>query len=156
MSKVPSRSRHFGVGKEVGGCIYVHRAYEHVLPESVLESAKAVLPSEFSYQVVKYNVRRGSLSFVTSPDFDTAPEPTVGESILVRVDGSSSCRAPARDPEIYHHKWLMVADDYTGFDVEASKRRSGAWMQLPNVDRRRIGRKRYWQAQVVPRLADVT
>jgi hypothetical protein len=134
--------------------MYVHRSYEHVLPKSDLEFAKTALPSGFSYHVVKYHLRSRSLSFVNSPDFDTAPEPVVGESILVRTDGASNRRASSSDPEIYHHKWLMVADDYPGFDVGASKRRSAVWTQLPNVDRRRIGRKSYWEKNVLPRIGD--
>lgn len=152
MSKVLSRSPHLGIGKEIGGCIYVHRTYEHVLPKSNLEAAKAALPSEFSYQVVKYNLRSRNFSFVNSPDFDTALEPTVGQSILVRADGTSRRRAPLSDPEIYHHKWLFVTDDYTGFDVEASKQRSRSWINLPGIDRRRIGRKSYWEKHVLLRL----
>ena len=152
MSKLPSRSRHLAIGKEIGGCIYVHRTYEHLLPKSDLEAAQAALPSKFSYQVVKYNLRSRNFSFVNSPDFDTAPEPTVGESRLVRGDGTSRRRAPQSDPEIYHHKWLFVADDYTGFDVEAGKERSRSWINLPGIDRRRIGRKSYWEKHVLPRL----
>jgi len=37
-------------------------------------------------------------------------------------------RFPVGDPLIYHDKWLFVADDYAGFDVAASKRRSAAWL----------------------------
>jgi hypothetical protein len=56
------------------------------------------------------------------------------------------------DPYIYHHKWLFVSDDYEEFDVEASKSRSERWMALTDVDRSRIGRKSYWDEQVVPRI----
>jgi len=56
------------------------------------------------------------------------------------------------DPYIYHHKWLFVADDYGGFDVDESKRRSLAWMSLPDIDKSRIGRKSYWEDHVLPRL----
>jgi len=56
------------------------------------------------------------------------------------------------DPDIYHHKWLFVADDYQGFDVVASKTRSEQWIALGDVDRSRIGRKSYWEERVVPQL----
>jgi hypothetical protein len=59
---------------------------------------------------------------------------------------------PPNDPYIYHHKWLFVADDYDGFDVEESKARSDAWLALPEVDKSRIGRACYWHTHVVPRL----
>ena len=28
---LPKRSKRYGVGKEIGGAVYVHRRYEHVL-----------------------------------------------------------------------------------------------------------------------------
>ena len=59
---------------------------------------------------------------------------------------------PPSDPYIYHHKWLFVADDYDGFDVEESKSRSDAWLALPQVDKSRIGRACYWHTHVVRRL----
>ena len=41
---------------------------------------------------------------------------------------------PPSDPYIYHHKWLFVADDYDGFDVEESKARSGAWLCQTSIN----------------------
>jgi hypothetical protein len=46
----------------------------------------------------------------------------------------------------------FVADDYDRFNVEESRVRSQQWISLPNVDRSRIGRKSYWEQQVVPRM----
>ena len=45
-------------------------------------------------------------------------------------------------------------DDYTGFDITESKHRSILWQLLvPPVDTKRIGRKSYWEALVLPRLS---
>jgi hypothetical protein len=49
---------------------------------------------------------------------------------------------------------MWVADDYTGFDVKESKLRSLEWTSLPNIDRTRIGQKKYWDANIVPLLKD--
>ena len=76
--------------------------------------------------------------------------------VVVRADGTVERRSLPADPYIYHHKWLFVAEDYAGFDVEESKRRSQQWIALEGVDRSRIGRKRYWEQHVVPRLNDKT
>lgn len=152
MQRLPQRSKRFGVGKEIGGAFYVHRQYEDRLGLPVVE-AKAHLPADFDYQVVKYNQRTGAVSFVQSADFDTVPEPTVGDILIVSPDGQLRHRRQASDPEIYHHKWLFVADDYDGFDVEASKQRSLTWLSLEDVDRSRIGKKSYWQQHVVPRFS---
>jgi hypothetical protein len=152
MQKLPQRSKRFGVGKEIGGAFYVHRRYEDQLGQPVAE-AKAHLPADFDYQIVKYNQRTGTVSFIQSDDFDTASEPTVGDILIVSPDGQLRQRRQAADPEIYHHKWLFVADAYEGFDVEASKQRSLTWLSLEDVDRSRIGKKSYWEAHVVPRLS---
>ena len=148
---LPKRSKRYGVGKEIGGAVYVHRRYEHVLGAAV-EEARRHLPPEFCYTVVKLNLTNKSVSFVEVADFDSAPEPTIDTIITVRPDGSTKRIPPPSDPFIYHHKWLFVKDDYDGFDVEQSRARSRAHMALPDIDRRRIGKKNYWITEVVPRL----
>lgn len=148
---LPKRSKRFGVGKEIGGAVYVHRVYEAKLGELVAD-AKQHLPENTDYHVVKLNLRTRCVSFVQCLDFDTAAEPTVGNMVTVDAEGKVRRRSQSRDPEIYHHKWLFVAADYKGFDVEASKQRSLSWVSLENVDRTRIGRKSYWEQQVAPRL----
>lgn len=92
------------------------------------------------------------MSFIASPDFDTTDEPTVGDVVTVSTDGASRRRSQRADPQIYHHKWLFVADDCTGFDVAASKRRSATWLALDDVDKSRIGTRSYWDEHVVPRI----
>jgi hypothetical protein len=92
------------------------------------------------------------VSFVQCPGFDDEPEPSIGGVVTVRADGTLQRRAVPSDPPIYHHKWLFVEDDYAGFDVAESQRRSAAWLVLPGVDKSRIGRRSYWETQVVPRL----
>lgn len=151
MTDLPKRAARFGVGKEIGGAIYVHKRYEDLLPDCVGE-AKAQLPAGFSYHVVKYQVRSEVVSFVRCDDFDTADEPTVGDVCTVRPDGSATVRRQGKDPWIYHHKWLFVRDDYPSFDVEKSKTRSQLWLALDDIDLRRIGKKSFWEENVLPRL----
>lgn len=148
-----TRSRRYGVGKDIAGAVYVHRQYEEVFGDVVLE-AKRHLPKSYEYQVVKYDARTGNVSFVESKDFDSTDEPTVGEVVIVRKDTTTRHQRRLDDPPIYHHKWMFVRDDYRGFDVEASKRRSKQWLSLANVDRSRIGRLSYWRSQVIPRLSE--
>ena len=148
---LPKRSKRYGVGKEIGGAVYVHRKYECVFG-SVVEEARKHLPPDFSYTVVKLTLANKSVSFVEVADFDTAPEPTIGTIISVKTDGSCRRIAAPSDPFIYHHKWMFVKDDYDGFDVDESKTRSRAWIALTDIDRTRIGKKGYWQNTVVQRL----
>tara|TARA_R110002049_G_scaffold285698_4_gene467051 strand:+ start:209908 stop:210510 length:603 start_codon:yes stop_codon:yes gene_type:complete len=152
---LPRRSKKFGVGKEIGGNVYLHRLYEQLL-DIDLKKVKENLPPDFKYTVVKLNLKTRAVTFTHSHDFDTAEEPIVGKQLLVRDDGSTSMRKPPEDPYIYHHKWLFVADDYKGFDVDESRKRSLAWMSLPDVDKSRIGRASYWDSEVVPRLTEAS
>ena len=148
---LPRRSKKFGVGKEIGGCVYVHRSYEQLLGPAV-EHAKAALPSPFDYTVVKLNLKNNAVSFICCPDFDGQEEPEIHEIATISADGALLMRKRSTDPYIYHHKWLFVADDYPGFDVEKSKSRSRVILNLKDVNRRRIGKKSYWTAEVLPIL----
>ena len=150
-AELPTRSRRYGVGKEIGYATYVHREYEHLLGDTVAW-AKRHLPEHFSYTVVKLNGRTDAVSFIDCPGFDCEDEPVITAIIVVSADATVQRRSLPADPYIYHHKWLFVADDYLGFDVAASKERSRQWIGLGGVDRSRIGRLSYWQEVVVPRL----
>ena len=120
-----------------------------------MTAARKHLPKDFDFTVVKLNLATKAITFISSPDFDSAEEPIVGRFILVRADGTTMDRKQLNDPYIYHHKWLMVKDDYSGFDVEGSKQRSLLWLALSDVDKSRIGRKSHWETHVVPKLANL-
>lgn len=148
---LPERSREYGIGKEIAGKVYVHRQYEQVFGADMVH-AKQHIPPGFDYDIVKYNRRRQCYSFIQSKNFNTADEPTVGDSLLVRADGTTRSLKRKVDPMVYHHKWLFVDDDYTGFNVEESKQRSRKWLALSGIDRSRIGRHSYWTQHVLPKL----
>jgi hypothetical protein len=144
------------VGKRMAD-IYVHRDHTEAagLPQDALKRAKAHLPKDHEYHIVKHNPKEGSFSFIHSPDFDTAHEPIAGKAIKVHADGKLTTTKQKADPQIYHHKWEMVPDDYKGFDVAASKARSKHWRGIVGTDRAvssRIGTKSYWDREVVPKL----
>jgi DNA phosphorothioation-associated putative methyltransferase len=153
ISEMPQRSRRYGVGKEIGYAVYVHRDYEEHLGD-VVDWAKRHLPVSYDYTVVKLNQRNDSVSFIQCPGFDTEEEPAITGIVVVTADGQVQHRSLPADPYIYHHKWLFVADDYSGFDIAASKLRSAKWISLDKVDRSRIGRKSFWEAQILPLLSD--
>jgi hypothetical protein len=150
LTKLPKRSK-FGVGKLIGGNLYVHKQYEDIIPKEVFQKSKKYIDN-FEYNIIKYNIGTGSVTFIKSPDFDTSLEPIVGDSILIKSNGDIIFTESSDDPWIYHHKWLFVKDDYSGFDVEKSKKRSEQWTMLDNIDYRKIGKKSYWRQNVLPRL----
>ena len=151
MIKLPKRYNN-DVGKFIGGNVYVHRDYEDTLP--TIKAVKALLkkqPYNWGYEVVKYNLSNGNMSFIQCPGFNDEDEPDVGNVLLVTKTGIRTIRQPA-DPYIYHHKFLFVRESYKGFDVEASVKRSLVWMSLSGVDYSRIGKKSYWEREVAWRI----
>jgi len=151
MVRLPKRSTRFGVGKEIGGAVYVHRSYMDALPE-IAAKCLGFLDDETEYAVVKYAEKAETVSFIQSPNFDIASEPEVGDLITVTFGGKTTRRKRLSDPYIYHHKWLFVKDEYTGFDVEESRQRSLTWLAIEGIDKKRIGRQSYWDQHVVPRI----
>jgi hypothetical protein len=148
----PIKRSRLGVGKDIGGAIYLHRDYKNLLPDQagLVKAAKVAFDNGMQdYNVIKAS-KDGTYTFIKSLDFDTADEPTVGAYLTVKPDGSSK---RGNSNAIWHHKWLWVTDDYTGFNVEESKERSRKWLALPGIDFNRIGNKDYWDANVVPKIA---
>jgi hypothetical protein len=145
------------IGKKMGHDLYVHKDYvaQTPIPRDALKAAISKLPKDYDYTAVKYNKADGSFSFIQSPDFDTADEPTVGVSLKVSADGNVKRTNPPSDPWIWHNKWMWVGDDYSGFDVEKAKARGKQWKDVIGVDKAvssRIGKKSYWDTNIVPRL----
>ena len=147
--------KNFGVGKKIGNDLYVHKSAEDVIPVDILNNARRLI-GDFPYDVVKYNKKDNSISFIESPDFDTSPEPIIGNSIKVNADGSVS--KPRKGGNvIYHHKWNMVRPDYDGFDYNESMLRSAQWtsaLEGTGINRNKIGNKNYWDSNVLPLLGE--
>jgi len=142
-------------GKRVGSCVYVHRQYEsQVIPEDVLENAKKLMKWEDinhnlspCYDCVKWNKKTGAITFQWSNyTFDKWDEPEVGKCILVKDNTIRTLPRP-KEQQIWHHKWMWVADDYTGFNVEESKARSRLWEPyVTKEEKRKIGYKSFWDS----------
>lgn len=146
----PIKRSKLGVGKDIGGEIYLHRNYEKDIPDQEgLKKAKAAL-GKFKYNALKFS-KDGTFTFFSSPDFDTADEPVAGKYVKVSPEGKTK---ESETKNIWHHKWLWVKDDYKGFDVDESFKRSQSWLKLPDVDFNRIGNKDFWEKNVVPMITE--
>ena len=149
---VIKKSSKYGVGKEMGNILYVHKSAADIIPPDRLSKGKENLPPDFNYEIIKYDKSNGNITFIDSPDWDTADEPIVGDAILLRGDNTVREMKQKSSPQIYHHKWLFVRDSYNGFDSEKAKKRSRKWTALPNIKYSKIGYKDYWDRNVVPLL----
>lgn len=139
------------VGKRIGGAVYFHRLYLKemipTVPPVAADLIRTLIPEGFN--IVKF-VPKKTLSIILSPDFDTAKEPRVQEVYTYHYEHDVwSYHSYFNDnPPIYHHKWVFVKDDYTGFDVEDAKLRSSyidAEMSRRKINRSKIGYLKYWQ-----------
>ncbi len=142
----------YGVGKLIGGTLYLHRQYFKVIKKEIYKERLETLKREhpkFKFNTLKWNIKDESVSFVNSPDFDTADEPVAGEYITAYANDSTR---KGSTKSIWHHKWLWVKDDYKGFDVEESYRRSEAWLTIPMIEFSKIGNKSFWDKNYVPEI----
>lgn len=136
----------YGVGKAMGDQLYIHKKYvTDVVPADVWAKAKKLVPRGFSFNTLVYNPKKNTIRFDEAPDFDTAREPIPGDSVTVNyVTGDVG--SVKHSDSIWHHKWLWVKDDYTGFDVEKSKQWSRLWTS--KLKETAIGRAEHWKQQL--------
>lgn len=155
------------IGKKMSD-MYVHKDYvdKTSIPKDIYNNALSTLKKnhpDFSHTIVKHNPKNNNISFLHSPDWDTAHEPHIHDSVLVTPEGTSKYSAPKKEKQIYHQKWAFVGDDYKGFDVERSKLRTKQYQKAvdkvkqlkndPTVSKK-IGYKSYWDKEIVPHIED--
>lgn len=146
---IPQRYNKFGVGKFIGGNIYLHKLYVDLLPDTyhnVLSIFRKKYP-DVDFQIVKYHIGTQSYSFIQSPDFNTSPEPIVGNSYQVTLNGKITITKQKNNPQIYHHKWNFVKDNYPYFNVSESIQRSIQWKSIIGINKEissKIGTLNYW------------
>ena len=150
------RNSSTGVGKKIGGDLYVHKSSENVIPNLI--SFKSKLPSNYKYDVVKYNDKDKIVSFIKVPEFNIVQEPLATTGLKVFSDGTIK---NININQIYHHKWLFVDDSYKGFNIADSIERSLAWLPLRKNNKIKdfkwasIGRQEAWDKVIpfIPKLS---
>ena len=117
------------VGKFVTGQLFVHKDYaDEVIPKALLDKAKKILKKtkpDFKYRAIRWDTAKNEIRFDEAPNFDTAPEPIAGNTVAISDDGKVTEKYA---PNIWHHKWMWVKDDYKGFDTKESWERSRQWL----------------------------
>jgi hypothetical protein len=158
------------IGKKMGHDLYVHKNYVHqvAIPKDIHNSALIALHKnypDFNYTIVKYNKLTNNSSFLNSPDWDTAHEPQIKDSVMITPEGGCKYTKPKKIPQIYHQKWAFVGDDYKGFDVDRSKLRTKQYQkaivdiadktgQPTKAISSRIGYKDYWDREIAPHIGE--
>ncbi|AJT61117.1 hypothetical protein [Vibrio phage XZ1] len=135
----------WGVGKDIGGSLYVHIDYIPDEFKQMVADARtqvSIANSQFTPNVVRIDYKKGGVAFYDSVEFDTVQEPAAGMMITYR-DGVVS--KPRQVNQIWHHKWLWVGDDYRGFDTSQSYDRSAQWLDHDDIPFAKIGNKKTWR-----------
>lgn len=147
--------------KKIGGCVYMHMSIragaceqiKNMVADAERVFRKVVGIKDFmDIEIIKVDIKNNKVSFIKSPDWDTAREPLVGDAYMIDLNEDTplkkrTVKITKSKGQIYHHKWMFVADDYEGFDIEESKRWSEEWQSVIPADRKiksRIGYKKYW------------
>ena len=132
--------------KKVGSIIYIHISNIKELSEEhqgLIKDTIEFLPLDFTPEVIKIH-KDYKISYIESRDWNTSEEPSVGDSYLVDVNGI--IKLTKAKGQIYHHKWMFVSEDYKGFDVEKSRKRSETWDRLvPKELKCKIGYRNFWK-----------
>ena len=163
--------REIPLGKKIYGNIYVHKRYitrmvdkyhlfsEDFFPDHYCEAIRLANISWNDFTILKWNEDKMIMSFIYSPIFDEFMEPDIESYVTVNLLNKRVFRKKykvGKNRPIYHHKWLMVEDNYPGFDVNREKIRSivieKVIKMFPWIEKRKIGYSHYWSKVVRPKL----
>ena len=140
--------------KKIGGNIYIHRSNMGALDNdqtdlvyNALKFLKGSYPLNNGFAIIKIDTKNIAVTFIESEDWDSAREPVVGNAYRVNSDGDVKLLKKKNNPQIYHHKWMFVSENYEGFDIEESKAWSKLWEEkLPKTRevKGKVGYREQW------------
>lgn len=162
-----TRSRTFGVGLMTPGYIHIHSKYatKNRLKSSLFDrieiykksiqkhlSQPGIDPNDIvlDFNILKISLQEKNITFIKSPDFDTAHEPVVGDWITVGERGV--VKTGTTYDLRYLHKWLMVRDDYENFDIQFAELRSADILKLEGLPNSNIVNADVWSKDFEPLL----
>lgn len=135
--------------KQVGYNFYAHKSNIFELYSKLDIEDRNILinvlkGSNYIYDVIKYDKRTKNVSLIECKTWDILNEPIVGDSHCYRIDGTISLVKGGT--KVYHNKWQFVSNDYVGFSVEESKRRTKEWNRIKGIKflKSKIGNKNFW------------
>lgn len=141
--------------KKIGTIIYTHFSnmnnFTEKMNDMIYRANNIMIDQGMLYEwlisaIFKFDMKKNTVTFIESSNWDTAREPEVGDAYKVDLETGEIKIIKAKG-QIYHHKWMFVSDDYDGFDIEESKKWSKKWQSVIPTDKKiksRIGYKKYW------------
>jgi hypothetical protein len=146
-----------GVGKFIGGKLYLHMDYlwtvpEKVFPRKFIERAVRIFRKKYPQwrcggecfcNCVKLDLKSHTVRFDEAADFNFVREPHVGRWFAVDASGVLTS---GFSNSIWHHKHLWVTSSYFGFSVEESESWSAKY--LPLIEGTPKSSDKTWAAQL--------
>ena len=136
--------------KKVVNCLYVHKSNIDELGKEFVEIVRSRknLVKDFEYDIIKFDKDTLNVTFIECKEFDKVHEPIVGDCLLIKYN-EEKVKLIKSKGQIYHKKYLFVDKDYTGFDIEAEKKRAEFYdnMLKKHEDKKiksKIGYKSKW------------
>ena len=129
--------------------LYVHKSNLSELGEEnvkIVEERKKLI-GDFDYDVIKFDTDTENITFIECPEVDKIHEPMVGKQYLTKKKKKKKLM-PSKG-QIYHKKYMFVAENYTGFDIEAEKKRAEKYDEMlkKHEDKKiksKIGYRKKW------------
>jgi DNA phosphorothioation-associated putative methyltransferase len=101
--------------------------------------------------IVKLATDKPKVSYLSYPDFDRSPHPTLAQATYVRLrelDVDARDYRQSDNPPILHRKEKFVTDDYPNRDKFARLTAQEERYGLLGVDSRLIGTRRGWEERL--------
>lgn len=153
-SEVLELTKSLKIGKRLPSAVYLHRSLIAELPEElgalVSRIATALKLSDSEWNVVKIHQDWPRISYLSYPDFDDSPYPSLTASKIIDLARKKVRDMSFRDdpnPPILHRKELLVPSTYPGREEFELVTREGEEAGLYE-DSRRIGFQKNWETLV--------
>lgn len=136
--------------KKVGAVWYVHKSnIDEIIANvksgnyacDIVVAKEGISEMGWEYDVIRYDTKKHSISFIQTDDFNKNPYPIVKDGMKLNMLNDWSwrvVRGRKTNPQIYHMKEVFVAPSYKGFDLAEAKERTRRMNEIPDLDKTRI------------------
>jgi len=141
------------VGKKLPNALYVHISAIADLTPQLQEcdrQARALLPKESKFTIIKFNYEQPKISYLFYPEFDNDPHPALHQSIQVDLKTQTVQQRDyynSLNPPILHRKETFVNSDYPYYQLFAQLTKQEEAIGLFH-ETRTIGTRKGWEQRL--------
>jgi len=151
--QISSLCRQSKIGKKLPAALYVHISALNHLDRDLQayeQLARILLPSSYTFTLIKFSYDQPKISYLLYPDFDNDPHPALHTSIQVNLElGTTQQRdySTSNNPPILHRKETFITPDYPKYQEFAELTRQEEAIALLQ-DTSTIGTRNGWQQRL--------